>query len=425
LLNAALVGVPLVLFVLLWGARRQGLFAGAAAAAFLAFSPTFLAHASLAGGDAGLALFALLALAAIARWRDAPGLRAALLAGAAIGLGLAAKPTGAFLLAVLAIVALRTGPRRLGPQALLAVAVAFLVCWACYGFSLVPPRPGSVRLPAPLASLAYQLERAGGRGHEAFLFGLRSTHGWWYYYPVAFLLKSTPAEVVAAGIVIAGAAERARIETAWLWAMAVYATAMVANPIAIGQRYLLVLYPLVALAAADVLAEVAARPRARRAVLLATGAALALQVASAAWIAPHYLAYFTPFSGGPSRGWRALVDSNLDWGQDLPSLARALERLGSRCAALSYFGTADPLAYGIRAVPWDDPDPAQIAGCDVVAISATHLQGIYLGGDFFAAFREIEPAARAGWSIFLYRLSDPRARAALAEARRARSLRAP
>src|SRR5262249_51727095 len=37
-------------------------------------------------------------------------------------------------------------------------------------------------------------------------------------------------------------------------------------------------------------------------------------------IAPHYLAYFNELAGGPSQGYRHLVDSSLDWGQDLPGL---------------------------------------------------------------------------------------------------------
>ncbi len=35
------------------------------------------------------------------------------------------------------------------------------------------------------------------------------------------------------------------------------------------------------------------------------------------WICPHQLAYFNELSGGPGQGYRHLVHSNLDWGQDL------------------------------------------------------------------------------------------------------------
>ena len=32
------------------------------------------------------------------------------------------------------------------------------------------------------------------------------------------------------------------------------------------------------------------------------------------WIAPHFLAYFNAFAGGPNNGWQALVDSNFRLG---------------------------------------------------------------------------------------------------------------
>ena len=38
------------------------------------------------------------------------------------------------------------------------------------------------------------------------------------------------------------------------------------------------------------------------------------------WRWPNYLAYFNQLAGGPSHGYRHLVDSSLDWGQDLPAL---------------------------------------------------------------------------------------------------------
>jgi Dolichyl-phosphate-mannose-protein mannosyltransferase len=45
--------------------------------------------------------------------------------------------------------------------------------------------------------------------------------------------------------------------------------------------------------------------------------ALALWVAVASWsVHPHYLVYFNELAGGPDNGWRWLIDSNQDWGQD-------------------------------------------------------------------------------------------------------------
>ena len=60
-------------------------------------------------------------------------------------------------------------------------------------------------------------------------------------------------------------------------------------------------------------------------------------VALALWYAagtlrdhPHHLAYFNEIAGGPANGYRHLVDSNLDWGQDLKRLA-AWARASGKC----------------------------------------------------------------------------------------------
>ena len=60
---------------------------------------------------------------------------------------------------------------------------------------------------------------------------------------------------------------------------------------------------------------------------------------------------FNQIVGGSANGWRHLVDSSLDWGQDLPGLAQWLERNNpgpSRASVfLAYFGTGDPRHEGM------------------------------------------------------------------------------
>ncbi|MCZ7668397.1 MAG: hypothetical protein M5U34_14995 [Chloroflexi bacterium] len=60
------------------------------------------------------------------------------------------------------------------------------------------------------------------------------------------------------------------------------------------------------------------------------------------WISPHFLSYFNRLAGGPDNGWRALVDSNIDWGQDLGSLKLWLDENGVETVWLSYFGEGRP-----------------------------------------------------------------------------------
>src|SRR5207253_1262911 len=70
---------------------------------------------------------------------------------------------------------------------------------------------------------------------------------------------------------------------------------------------------------------------------------------------PDYLSYVNQVSGGPKAGYKHLVDSSLDWGQDLPILKNWLDHHFDASAStrlyLAYFGTALPRSYGIEATP--------------------------------------------------------------------------
>jgi hypothetical protein len=67
---------------------------------------------------------------------------------------------------------------------------------------------------------------------------------------------------------------------------------------------------------------------------------------------PDYLTYFNELAGGPSNGWKYLLDSNLDWGQGLKPLALWLKQQRiNQPIYLCYFGQADPLYEGITFYP--------------------------------------------------------------------------
>ena len=61
---------------------------------------------------------------------------------------------------------------------------------------------------------------------------------------------------------------------------------------------------------------------------LLTGALGLWMVGSIVWILPHYLSYFNEFVGGPAKGYYYLIDSNIDWGQDLIRLHEYLNHQG-------------------------------------------------------------------------------------------------
>jgi hypothetical protein len=192
----------------------------------------------------------------------------------------------------------------------------------------------------------------------------------------------------------------------------------IVNRLDLGIRYILILVPLFTFVALE-----AVGPFTRR-VVLVWAVVLLAQLASAVAIAPHYLSYFNAIAGGPAVGYRFLADSNVDWGQDLPSLREALARHRARLPLVSYFGNAPFDAYGVVADVWDGNVQHDFERWDWLAISATHLDGLFVPADVFEPFRHLAPSDRAGYSMLIYSAGRPDVRAAIAEtARRWREVR--
>lgn len=185
---------------------------------------------------------------------------------------------------------------------------------------------------------------------------------------------------------------------------------------------------------------VASGSDARAGVVVAALAGLALtwSIASSLWYYPHSLSYFNELVGGPLGGRWHMLDSNIDWGQDLLYLKTWLdENPDARPLGLAYFGYFDPRAAGIafslppRYPVLRDPNnghrpPAPATAPEYTgplpgwyAVSVNMLHGFkyalpdgkgdksYIDGPFFTYFQRFEPVARAGYSIYIYHLELP------------------
>jgi hypothetical protein len=187
-------------------------------------------------------------------------------------------------------------------------------------------------------------------GHLSFLLGqLRST-GWWYFYLVALAVK-TPIPLLILGPVgmVMLAREGWRERDAWRLAplllfLAVLVFASGFSHINIGIRHVLVLYPFMALGAAYLVAGVWRSLRAAAVRPLAI-AGSGLVVAFVGWQVltlwtanPDYLPYFNEAVAHPEQ---VLVDSDLDWGQDLQRLEERAAVIKIPKLNLAYLGTPD------------------------------------------------------------------------------------
>jgi len=108
------------------------------------------------------------------------------------------------------------------------------------------------------------------------------------------------------------------------------------------------------------------------------------QIIESSLLRPDYLSYFNQVAGGSKAGYKHLVDSSLDWGQDLPILKNWLDHHFDASAStrlyLAYFGTALPRSYGIEATPLPvDSSTQKLSPLEpgIYCISATTLQQVY------------------------------------------------
>jgi hypothetical protein len=460
-----LLAAALAAIVFLWTRALWGLPAAALSLLLTVTSPDVLAHGQVVTTDMGAALFIFACVAAFERMTARLSVPRLLLAGLALGAALATKFSSLILFPLLAalavVVALRAeslpvalrGPvrlldRRSSKLAALALAIAaitaiaFVVVWAVYGFRFAATRDPAFEASIPWDRLrpeepalarivdgmrgAHVLPEAWlwgfvrffkhQQGRPAFLLGAHSDDGFWSFFPVSFAVKTPAALLVLLGLAawLAGSRRLRGRADAFLWIpVALYAAVSLTRDINIGHRHLLPLYPFLFVAAGRAAAWAAAAwPRRAPAAVVAFLAAW--HAGTALWIHPHYLAYFNELAGGPDRGYRILVDSSLDWGQDLRGLKPYMEARGIPRVKLSYFGTADPAYYGIACdlLPSYLPLPREVvrtfAPGDVLAISATNLQGVYLDAadrPMMERLRREEPVGSVGYSILIFRPS--------------------
>ena len=418
----------LALVVYAWGRELYSPAAGLLALTVLAFDPNILAHGCLATNDLGVTCFSTMALYAFWRWRREAGLGKAAIAGLAVGLAQISKFSAIFLFAVIVITLIvdwilnrvtqtnrRPISRPLGHLAVISLSAAFTI-WAGYGFQMGKLKGYAVPARAYLTGLQ-NLTHLIEDGKTSFLLGSYSDSGWWYYFPVAFAVKTPLPTLLLIGgsLVYVYRGHTWRAGLLLLIAGTVYFGAALLSPFNIGYRHLLPVLPLLFIFVGQL---ACIEWRRSQKLAWATSVAVVWLVAGSLQTYPHYLTFFNELVGGPDGGYRVLLDSNLNWGQELIELKQYLVRENIASIKLSYLGTADPNAYGITYEPlpsfpyhqWradDVPEMLLNPPKGVYAISASILQGLRLKNhDLYARFRERKPDAIIGHSMFVYRISD-------------------
>lgn len=409
--------------------------------------PTVLAHGSLVTTDAGGAAFWIATLFAAWRFSHRPNIRNAILVGTLLGLAQAAKFTNVLLLPMVVGLWFLERWRNESAEPLTRRAafqrwgVLLLSAWLClnaaylfrgFGTSLKDFPFASQSAHAwqqrlgPLAALPVPLPRDYVAGidrqkavmeadHAVFLDGELSTTGFVHYYLMTLLYK-WPHSIHVLLLWAAMRSLGSRTTVAWrrrMWcvvpAVMMFVVAS-SSGMQLGIRYVLPAIPLLLLFASEIAAQ---WPRTRWQPL----AAGALLLLFDPWHShPEYLAYFNEFAGGIEGGRFHLLDSNLDWGQDLHELKRFVaEHPEVEPLSLAYFGTLPPESLGLRYEnpPTRQPRPGWHAVSVNFVMGRPHwtrdghggIRAVYPGEDF-SYFQLFEPKHRVGASIDLYHLTD-------------------
>jgi hypothetical protein len=123
---------------------------------------------------------------------------------------------------------------------------------------------------------------------------------------------------------------------------------------------------------------------------------------------PYYISYFNEIVG-IDNGYKYVVDSNYDWGQDLKRLEEWIKTNEVQEIKVDYFGGAD-LNYYIPQATQLNPFGGKQKG--YIAISTTlrqsgigePLPGFNYNPGYYRWLEEYKPIARAGKSILIYHI---------------------
>jgi len=432
----------LISLVFRWGNELFGEWGGTLAATFCALDPNVLAHARLSTTDLGGTVFVFLATYSLWHALRKPSWARAVWAGLALGLALSAKLSAILfgpILVLLVLVDTLTGHSTRRQAIFTAGRIALvgflggLVVWAVYSFQIGPLGANGPIVPAaPFVRGVFAILRSSAKGRPAYLLGQCSEQGWWYYFPVAFAVK-TPLATVAALILASASMQRRwrRDDFFIVVPPTVYFVISMTSNINIGYRHLVPMLPFLALHIGRLATSKATifrwhdasrsiwRNRCfRHSTALISGILAVALALSTFVICPDFLAFFNVIGGGPDNGWRILVDSNIDWGQDLKALHKWMAKTGTDEVRLSWFGTAYPEAYGIKykllpGLPygfteWESPPfDRQNPESGTYVISVTDLVGApFPDHDLYGWFRAREPSTKIGYSLFVYQVPD-------------------
>lgn len=429
-------------FIFKWTRELFGNKVGLLALFFFSFSPTFLAHGRLVTTDVGAALGIVLATYHFLKSLNAPTLKNAIIAGLALGLALLLKFSAILLIpffGILLVIWIIKNKKFwiYGSKFIITLLVGFFLIWPVYLYHVwnYPPekqisdnqdyikntadifkKPIIFMAETPvlrpyaqyLSGLSMIFQRVAG-GNTTYFMGEINNQAWKEYFPIVYAIKEPLAFLILGLFALFYGLFKIRklsfLIFSFLLFVAIYWLVSIKGNLNIGVRHLLPVFPFTIILISA--AAVKIKP-------LILAGLITWQIISVISIYPSFSAYFNELAGGPNNGGKYVVDSNLDWGQDLKRLAQWADKNKIDKIYVDYFGGADPSYYlKEKFAPWwGGRKKEELPSGSYLAVSASFLQGgqgkpvqgFNQPSGFYNWLKDYTPVAIIGHSIFIYRI---------------------
>ncbi len=415
-LKTLIFGILLGIFILIFTKKLFGTRAGLLALFLFSFEPNIITHSSLATTDLLTAFFVFTSAYYFYKFIQQPELKTSIIAGIFLGFALISKFTAILLIPAYILIILlfltTKNRRKYFTFFALTLFISVLIINSAYLFKGTFTTLGAQNVSSPLFKAlpdfmplflpAKYIEGLGfiqrpHAGHAtAYFHGRYSETGFWYYYLVAFAIK-TPIPLMI--LFILGVIWLAKNGKRQLYFLMIPVFAFLIFFIFytqknIGLRYVLPIYPFLMVIGGTSIEFF----QKRKALLFCLGA---WYVLSAFMISPHNLAYFNEIVGGPSNGYKYLIDSNIDWGQGNNVLNTYLHSINTSVQDNIYSSYLNGINTTIK------PNP----GCEYtegkIIIGVNVLYDLFVGNKKCHEWlRNLTPTRYIGYSIFVYDIPE-------------------
>jgi 4-amino-4-deoxy-L-arabinose transferase-like glycosyltransferase len=441
------------LVVALWAKNCGGTTTSLLATLLFTTLPPILAHAGLATLDLACAALVAAALFAFTLWLSRPTLLRSFILGISLGLAILSRLSalsflfvaGGLIIAIYSINSLRKSPiknadfpkfKQWFAASVIALLISVLTIWAGYRFSFSPLEKPENRpyktvdsligtegifhdisyfiienTPIPAPEFRKGINESLGRnkqGHLAYLLGEIKKEGWWYFFPIVLLVK-TPLPFILLSVLgffsifrnIFRKQEWFQVSVPAIASMGILVIGMLSR-VDNGIRQILSIYPLLAIVAGyGAFKLLSFNQRFKFVGLGLVTVLLSWQLISSFAAHPDYLAYFNELARNHPE--KIVVDSDLDWGQDLKRLALTIKNRGINELTIKYNGSMGIDLDQFNLPPRQELKPYQREiGWIAISIFSLTLGTGEAPYDQFSWLREYQPVEQVGKSIWLY-----------------------